>query len=57
MSKRAFNITVKVAITADGLPPFPECNFQTDGLPDNVRVTTDGTPRITKTNNFRIIAG
>lgn len=57
MSKRAFTITVKVAITADGLPPFPECNFQTDGLPDNVRVTTDGTPRITKTNNFRLIAG
>ena len=55
MSK--LTITVKVAITATQFGDGVECNFQTDGLPDNVRVTTDGTPRITKSNNFRLIAG
>jgi hypothetical protein len=54
MSK--ISITVKVAITASQFAGEHECNYQTDGLPDNVRVTTDGTPRITKSNNFRLIA-
>jgi hypothetical protein len=55
MSK--LSITVKVAIMASQFSGEHECNFQTDGLPDNIRVTTDGTPRITKSNNFRLIAG